>query len=207
MTQPAPTQDDMIDPRLHRHDNLQRAAKRSRPYENETTVSNRWPRRGSSTHTRPNTLLGLDSNDPLKRGPENIALPGLNSSVKEGYEEDLDSDKEFDSDDEFDSDECFDNESNDSEYELPLVGDEVGLADGTEISTLEQLGGQGSISEALQTSICQDFRISSSMTFSREMSREATAALVSQGAETVIPRKSLKLFAVFTCRTSANVLH
>jgi hypothetical protein len=196
MTQLALTQDDMIDPRLNRYDNPQRVAKRSRPYENETTVFNRRLRRGPSIRTCPNTLYGLDLNDPLKRRPENIALPGLNLSIKEGYKEDLDSDKEFNSDDEFDGHNCFDNDSNDSEDELPLVGDEVGLADETEISILEHLGGQGSISEAFQTLICQGFRISSSMTFSPEMSREATTALVSQSAETVIPCKSLKLFAV-----------
>lgn len=187
MTQLTP--DNLIDPRLHRLDNLGRAAKRSRPYEKEAAVTSRrqlaW--RGSSP--RPNTPLRPDLDDLLQLNtdhPVGIALPGASSNVQEGSQEDL----FFESD----SDTYSGNSEDDSleEDELSLVGDWGILADDNDISASKQSVSQESVQAALNTSVGQVFGSPGCLAFTSEMSREAKVAFFSQAIQTTPPRKSLK---------------
>jgi hypothetical protein len=198
MTQPTP--DNLIDPRLHRLDNLGRAAKRSRPYEKEAAVTSRrqlaW--RGSSP--RPNTPLRPDLDDLLQLNtdhPVRIALPGASSNVQEGSQEDLffesDSDT-YSGNSEDDSDTDSGNSEDDSleEDELSLVGDWGILADDNDISASKQLVSQESVQAALNTFVGQVFGSLGCLVFTFEMSREAKVAFFSQTIQTTPPRKSLK---------------
>jgi hypothetical protein len=194
MTQPAPTPDHLIDPRLHRLDSLGRTAKRSRPFENETASTNRHPWRGSSAG--PNTPVGLDLGNALQRDTntrELIALPYFNSSMQEGSEEDSFYESEFDSDYDSDSDSGCSEDDFLDEDTLLSVEDKVSLTDDNNVSELGQSVSQKSIPAALNASVGQVFGSQSSLTFTPEMSREARAAFLLQDVQATPPCKSLKL--------------
>ena len=89
MAQTTATPDHLIDPRLHRLDNLGRAAKRSQSYNSENSVTGRYLWRGPSTRLRLDTL-GLDSDNLSQRGTdttEHKTLSELSLYVQEADEE------------------------------------------------------------------------------------------------------------------------
>lgn len=192
MTQTTAIPDHLIDPRLHRLDNLGRAAKRSRPYGNETSVANRGPWRGPSTRTRPNAPIGLDSNDLSQAGfvtrPEHITVSGLSPAVKETCETDWlcerDSDRDYDS--------CSDYDSG-SESQLLLEEDGACLANDNEFSRLNQAANHKSIPATLKESVGMLCGNPGYLVFTAEMSRIAEAAFFSQSKEAAPPCKLLEL--------------
>jgi len=179
---------------LHRLDNLGRAAKRSQPYENQAIVTNRlWCSSSPRTPLNTGAPVGLDLDDLLQRRTdksERMALIDSNFIVQEGSQENLLHESDFDSDSSNSEDDSSD------EDELLLVEDWAILADDNNISVLKQSRSQGSISEALHTSVCQAFGSSNPLAFTPEMSREATAAFLSQGIQTAIPCKLLESFVI-----------
>lgn len=194
MTQAITTPDHLIDPRLHRLDNLGRAVRRSRSYENKASVANPGFWRGPSIRTCPNLAVGLDSNVVLQGGsdtPGHTELPSLDSGVKETCDKDWllgrDSNGSQDSDSEYDSD----SHSN-SENELFVVGDQVSLAIDNHVPMLKQSESQLPVSQAPYTATGSVFGSPSpQLAFTPEISREATAAF-SPNLISAIPCKSLE---------------
>lgn len=188
MTQAITTPDHLIDPRLHRLDNLGRAAKRSRSYENKASVANPGLWRGPSIRTCPNAPVGLDSTVVLQGGsdtPGHTELPSLDSGVKETCDKDWllgrDSNGSHDSD----------SHSN-SENELLVVGDQVSLAIDNHVPMLKQSESQLPVSQVPYTATGSVFGSPSpQLAFTPEISREATAAF-SPNLISAIPCKSLE---------------
>ncbi|KAF4627595.1 hypothetical protein G7Y89_g10562 [Cudoniella acicularis] len=155
----SPTADYLIDPRLHRLDSLNRAAKRPR-------LGDFWQR-------------GTDM-------PEHIETYSLNSGLREADEEDWFPERDSSSEGDSDSD------SNNSENELLLVGDQVSWADDNYIPAWKQSGSQGSVYQALHTSVGSVLGSpGSQLAFTLEMSREAKVTFFPKDIP-AIPHKSLK---------------